>query len=256
MKLTAKLFFTTMLLVLLSCFFVTNTYAKNSSAIITNFIVTVNTRDDGSLNMNYHVDWMVLDNSLKGRWKYIKVPICNHFYNSIKPISSNIENIGCINDNGSFIRIKFKDSYKPNDIISFDFSIHQSYMYSLDYENNKCTFSFSPIGYDNILINHAEVRWKKNSILTHNADSFDNDYLIWESKLDSGEFLNIFVEYDLNHFITDVNKQFVDDHNEPSINLSLPNCIIFILLLNMYVVFIFFLLLNSDNKSFSKNKRK
>lgn len=176
----------------------------------TNCIVTVDTRDDGSLNVKYHLEFV--DNSFSHDfYGFVKIGVPNRFVDDFKALSDNIKNIKYISDDGSFLRIYY-DNNSVDGNISLDFSFNQLCMYSLIPVDNVCRFHFTPSWFDRSIIHHLEIRWNQSSVIESNFQRSDGKYYVWESDFDGIKDLSLFIDYDFNHFITDVSFQFLNDH--------------------------------------------
>ena len=109
---------------------------------IKNYTITADLRQDGTLNIQYHLDWMVLDDTSEGPLTWVKVGIANSHVDSIQAVSPNIAKIGYLGDGGSYVRIDFDRAYHAGETVSFDFTLHQAYMYTLD-GAGACSYSFT-----------------------------------------------------------------------------------------------------------------
>ena len=115
---------------------------------INEYNITVDPRNNGSLDIVYNIKWQVLDSDSEGPLEWVKIGIPNSSVDSIKALSKNIKSAKYYSDNGEFIRIDFKKSYLKDEEVEFSFSIHQDYMYKI--EGDKCVFEFTPGWFDDI----------------------------------------------------------------------------------------------------------
>ena len=127
-------------------------FAKDLDEIQT-YYITVDPRDDGSLDMLYEIEWKVLDSTTEGPLEWVKIGIPNANVDSFKALSKNISKIAYTSLGGDYIRIDFDRPYKAGEIVKFRFSIHQSYMYSIN--GSECTYSFTPGWFDSIKVKDA-----------------------------------------------------------------------------------------------------
>ena len=97
---------------------------------ITNYTITVNPRNDGTLDMKYHIEWKVLDSTSEGPLEWVKIGIPNMRVDNIKKLTDNIENIQYYPVDGDYVRIDFKKKYYAGETVTFEFSIHQSHIHS------------------------------------------------------------------------------------------------------------------------------
>ena len=101
--------------IILACLLITMTlpaYAASKPLDeIQDYTITVNMRPDGTMDIKYHLEWKVLDDSLEGPLEWVKIGNPNKYVDEITALSNNIKNIKYISDGGSFIRIDFKNIY-------------------------------------------------------------------------------------------------------------------------------------------------
>ena len=64
---------------------------------IKDFAITVDVNEDASLQMTYHIDWEVLDDSI-GKLEWIDLGVPNYYHDNIVPLSDTVDHI---NDNGN-----------------------------------------------------------------------------------------------------------------------------------------------------------
>ena len=110
------------LMVLLLCLLPVSAFAKDLDEI-QNFGVSVQLREDGTADLTYHVDWLVLDDKAEGPLEWVKIGIPNKHADSFTAISQNISRIGYLSDGGSYAKITFDRKYRAGETVSFDFSL-------------------------------------------------------------------------------------------------------------------------------------
>lgn len=129
-------------------------FAKEPLDEIQQYNLTVNMRNDGTMDIQYHIEWKVLDDTSEGPLTWVKVGIPNDKVDEITALSDNIDKIDYYEEGRlTYVKIDFDREYKENEIITFDFSIHQSYMYTIDKEDHLLRYSFTPGWFD-----EAEVK--------------------------------------------------------------------------------------------------
>jgi hypothetical protein len=178
---------------------------------IENYVVTVNMRTDGSMNMTYHIEWKVLDSTTEGPLEWVKIGIANQHVDEIKALSDNIRDIQYWSEGGDYIRIDFKRSYCKDEIVAFDYSFHQSYMYTLDDDAGLCRYSFTPGWFDQIAVKALTVMWNTDNVLNSDAANTAGGYLVWTTSLPAGEKYRLSVDYELGVFATSGNEQATED---------------------------------------------
>ncbi len=183
---------------LLLCLLPVSAFAKDLDEI-QNYGVSVQLREDGTADLTYHVDWLVLDDKAEGPLEWVKIGIPNHHADSFTAISQNIKRIGYLSDGGSYAKITFDRKYRAGETVSFDFSLHQSYLYTL--EEGLVRFSLTPGWFDKIEVKNAVIRWNAAGVQSSNAELEENGYLFWKAVLRKGERLRAEVVYPRSYFM-------------------------------------------------------
>lgn len=182
---------------------------------ILEYYINVDMESDGSAIITYHIKWKVLDDKTEGPVENLYVGIPNKHVEDIKALSDNIKNIEYTNSYngsyGSYVKIDFFRKYYQDETFEFDFSIHQSYLYTLDDDNETVSFSFTPGWFPDTPIDDLIISWNGNYVVENNSDYTDeNNQLIWKTSLDSGKSskLSASVTYQQSRFEElDPNKQ-------------------------------------------------
>ena len=195
--------FAALMLLLMTLVFPIKAFAvQNPLDEIQEYTITVDMRSDGTMDISYHLDWKVLDDSSEGPLSWVKIGIPNKNVDEIQAHTSNIKKIEYNKDDGkTYVYVYFDRDYYANEIISFDFSIHQSNMYVIDQEDHMLRYSFTPGWFDEIEVKSITIKWNKSNVLKSTAlgDTMDG-YLIWTDSLSFGEKLNASVYYNLDAF--------------------------------------------------------
>ncbi|MHB1454774.1 MAG: hypothetical protein ACYCYM_12595 [Saccharofermentanales bacterium] len=181
--------------------------------------ITVDMRPDGTMDLVYHLEWKVLDDRSEGPLEWVKIGIPNSSSDSYAALSDNISSIDYYYDNGDFVRIDFDRSYYKDEIISFDFSFHQTRMYTLNNEKNLCIFDFIPGWFNEIEVKSYLLQWNGTDVTSSDAtgmlqaDSIPSapagGYLTWRGSLAAGEHVYTHVEYSLGTFKTSSDMQYI-----------------------------------------------
>lgn len=176
---------------------------------IQDYDITVNMRPDGTMDIHYDIEWLVLDSTSQGPLEWVKIGCPNSHVDQITALTDNIQSIKYMSENGgSYIRIDFKRKYSAGEVAKFSYSIHQSYMYTIEEDNHLCRYSFTPGWFEEIEVDHIRIRWDDSNVIESNARKSDDGYLIWEGSLEMNERLNASVKYNLDTFDTDPDKQY------------------------------------------------
>lgn len=169
---------------------------------IENYTITVDMESDGSMDIKYHIDWKVLDDSSEGPLTWVKVGIPNSYADNIKALSSDIKDISYYNEDGDYVRIDLDKSYYAGEIVPFDFSLHQTHMYKLDRDNNLCSYSFTPGWFESADVKSMTILWNNGNVLNSDSTATDGNYLKWTASLTAGEKLSATVNYRAGVFST------------------------------------------------------
>lgn len=167
---------------------------------IQNYGVSVQLREDGTMDLTYHVDWKVLDDQAEGPLEWVQIGIPNSHADSFTAISANIRSVGLSSaSGGAYAKVTFDRKYRAGETVSFDFSFHQSYMYVI--EGNTVRYSLTPGWFDKIEVKNAVIRWNASGVTSSNATVTEEDYLYWKTALRKGERLRAEVTYPKSFFM-------------------------------------------------------
>jgi hypothetical protein len=169
---------------------------------IEEYKITVDMESDGSMDLTYHIDWKVLDSISEGPLTWVKIGIPNQYADNIKALSSNISDIYYYTEDGDYVRIDLDRSYGAGEIVTMDFSVHQSNMYTLDYDNNQCRYEFTPGWFDNIDVKSIMILWNDENVVNSDAHGTEENYLVWKASLAAGEKYSVTVNYSADAFDT------------------------------------------------------
>lgn len=173
---------------------------------IEEFNITVDPRmNDGTLDITYEVKWRVLDSTTEGPLEWVKIGVPNKRFDNPTALSSNIKRINKFNND--YVRIDFNRAYKAGEVVTFKYSIHQSYMYKLS--GSKCTYDFTPAWFTEAEVSKITVKWNAEGVKKSDSTSKKDNYLIWEkTNVAKGGKLNTHIEYPQSAFTAlDKNKQ-------------------------------------------------
>lgn len=189
--------------------------------------IIVDPNDDGTLKMNYYLKWEVLEEG-DGGVDFITVGVANRFVYDIKGLTTNIKKIKYSSEEGSTIRIDFKNTYHKGDIFEVEFSFTQKRIFTI--KGNEVQYSFNPGWFEEIQVERLTVLWNKANVLKKNSTGLDGQYLGWYTPLDYGETIDINTVYSINSF-PNLNPE--EDYSDETVN---P--IIFIIIIAIFLAFI------------------
>lgn len=187
---------------------------------IETYTITVNMENDGTMDMLYHIDWKVLDDSSEGPLTWVKIGIPNEHVDNVTALSDNISKAEYYSDGGDYVRVDFKSSHYKGEIVSFDFSIHQSYMYTLDSGTNEINYAFTPGWFDEVEVKSLTVRWNKDKVKSSDAPAGSEasdetgTYLVWNTSLSEGESYTVNVVYPAGTFLTSDDQQYEEGDSD------------------------------------------
>ncbi len=197
------------------CVFANSDYSYNDLDYIDLYEIWVNPRKDGSLDMEYHIVWTVLDSYSDGPLSWVKIGIPNKYVNDIVSHSDCIYDIYYYSDEGSYIRIDLDRDYYKGESVDLRFSFNLTRMYHL-YED-EVYFDFAPGYFENILVGKCNFYWNSNSVKNVNDDkSYYTEvdgYYLWSGFLYYGETYRINVTYNKDNFDElSSNKQYSNEY--------------------------------------------
>ena len=164
------------------------TYDPKPQDVIHQYNVTVEPLDDGSLDIAYHLVWEALDTSEELTW--VEIGMANGNF-SVYPdtVSSNVSFFGKeIYDNGTYLRLDFKNAYLGGDQIEISFKVNQKDM--LCSNENGYFYEFVPGWFNAIAVEQYEFVW-----LVDGAQDY-----VKRGSLDYGEYCKLFIQYGKNDF--------------------------------------------------------
>ena len=173
---------------------------------INEYTITIDPRSNGTLDMNYHLEWEVLDSKTEGPLKWIKIGIPNANVSGITALSNNIQKIAYYQDGGNYIRIDFKKSYEQGSVIDIDFKFNQAYMYNLS--SGYCNYKFIPGWFSDIYVKNLTIKWKADNISTYSPNAkVSHGYYVWSTSLSKGRTYTVNISYPEGTFKTSNNMQ-------------------------------------------------
>lgn len=164
--------------------------------------------EDGSLFINYHLTWEVLDSTSEGPLSWIKIGIPNQNAEELTAHSENIRKISYYSEGGSYVRLDLDKDYCAGDILELDFSIHQHRMY--EKQNGSRIYSFTPGWFDDIDVEKLSVLWDTEQVANASGDyEIDESFYRWNTGLSKGEKFTITIAYPENVFPSEDTKEIL-----------------------------------------------
>lgn len=188
-KILLILFFILSIFSLFSC----DDIFENEVDRIRSYEITINQKDDGTLDMVYDIDWEVMSNS-EGPLSWVIIGIPNKYIDSLKNLSDDCSSVYYDNTDGDYIRCELKNSISKGEKANFKFSFHANALYTFD--DNKIYYEFIPGWFDEIKVDELKVYWNTNNVIINNSNKTEtNGFYFWNYSLDEGESIEVIVEY-------------------------------------------------------------
>ena len=191
--------------------------AANPVDEITDYIVVVDVREDGTLDISYDFTWHVVEDDGEAL-TYVDFGIPNEHVDEIKSRSrESIDKIEFTDDyhnsDGAYVKILLKDEYYEGDYIHIAFSIHQSYMYRILDDEQQLRYNFTPGWFDEMKIQKLTIKWNADQVEEVSDDyDMEGSYYVWtKSDLDEGERYPITIYYDRDAYDVNENEQAEED---------------------------------------------
>ena len=183
-------------------------YAAGDLDRIRDYEVTAQVNPDATVTMVFHIDWEVLDSDSEGPLSWVTIGIPNKHVESIKALSDNIREIEYDSGSGSNVKITFDKKYYEGEVVSFDYSLVQDYLYEMNrLTEGETVYEYIPGWFDNILVDQLVIRWLDAEVESFSpACDRDGGYLIWRTSLDKGERYPVQITYRNDAFSFDESK--------------------------------------------------
>ena len=169
---------------------------------IPDYFVTVDLREDGSADIVYDITWQVIDGDQTDYLSWVKIGLPNAYAEDLTPLTDTISDLQYTGDGGSYAKVGFaRRGYSPKvaaqnggeSRMRFAFSVHQSHLFSLN-SDGTATFEFTPGWFDDLVVEHMQVRWRSGDGFVADNTSEEDGYLIWDfGPMGHGQSANIHV---------------------------------------------------------------
>ena len=169
---------------------------------IPDYLVTVDLRADGSADITYDITWQVIGGDQTDYLSWVKIGLPNAYAEDLTPLTDTISDLQYTGDGGSYAKVVFARRYYSPEVaaqnggesrVRFAFSVHQSHLFSLN-SDGTATFEFTPGWFDDLVVEHMQVRWRSGDGFVADNSSEEDGYLIWEfGPMGHGQSANIHV---------------------------------------------------------------
>ena len=169
---------------------------------IPDYFVTVDLREDGSADIVYDITWQVIDGDRTDYLSWVKIGLPNAYAEDLTPLTDTISDLQYTGDGGSYATVVFARRYYSPEVaaqnggesrVRFAFSVHQSHLFSLN-SDGTATVEFTPGWFDDLVVEHMQVRWRSGDGFVADNTSEEDGYLIWDfGPMGHGQSANIHV---------------------------------------------------------------
>lgn len=224
---------------------------------ILNYSIYIDVNPDATLNINYHIDWKVLDSgSGVGPLSWMKIGIPNTHVIEMKGLSSTVDHI---NRSGTYAEVYLDRNYYEGDVASVDFLVVQDYMYQVNkFTEGETVYAFTPGWFDDIKVDNLTVAWNNDKAIAFTPDCYmDKNYNVWETSLKKGERFTVTMTYPNDAFGFDLSKsqeEEDDDHFGFFEFIGMIIGIIFMFIMALIPIAIPILIAFVFNRGFGSNK--
>lgn len=218
-------------------------YASGPTDEIINYDITVDVNSDGTLNMNYHIDWKVLQSGGDlGPVSWVEVGLPNKHYSDVTVLNSTIS---YISEKSSSLEIHLDREYYEGEIIPMDFCVTMDYMYQIEkYNAGETVYSFTPGWFDGIEVDSLVIKWNEDQVIQWQPDAYiDGGYITWETALGAGGKFTVEVTYSNTAFGFDTTKSVDGSSGSSDDDLSFGEGILgfILMLLGILIIGLLFL---------------
>ena len=150
-------------LTLLCCLTVFSLAARADLDEIENYYVTVDVRQDASADITYQIEWKVLDSTLEGPLNWVKIGIANRHADELTALTGNIKKLR-VSGSGdeAYVRVDLDRSYYQDEVITFAFKLHQSWLCTE--EGGTVNFKFAPSWFNDLEVRNFILRWNEQGV--------------------------------------------------------------------------------------------
>ena len=156
---------------------------------ITNYVVTVDPRRDGSADIPYPIDWQVIGGGSEDYLSWVNIGLANEYADEFENLTPDtVADVSLNTDSGSYARVTFHDRYYAPDVaaenggesaVHFSFRVHQSHLFT-ENDDRTASFSFTPGWFDEICVDSLTVRWRNYDGFEADNQTVEGDYLVWQ----------------------------------------------------------------------------
>ena len=174
-------------------------YDPQPQDVIKEYEITVEPRENGTLDITYRFVWQAMDTSEELTWIEIGLP--NQFFtinsNSLSDTIAYADPY--VEEDYVAVRLDLKRAYRGGETLEFSFRINQQNMLCQDDEGY--FYELIPGWFNGTPVEHYTFRWKtSDGLLSANTDAERFGYRVWEGKMDCGTYVPMQVRYSADAF--------------------------------------------------------
>ena len=170
-------------------------YDPQPQDVITNYCITVEPLEDGTLDITYDIEWHALDADEPLSWIEIGIP--NDKFSFYKDeTSSNISRLARdYNDEGGVWAVLYLDrEYRGGEVLDLHFKINQKQMLCKD--GDVYFYEFVPGWFNSTPVEYYEFKWTLSpDVKSHNGMTEKGGYAVWSGEMPCGTYELMRVKY-------------------------------------------------------------
>ncbi len=203
-------------------------FAASPTDEILNYAIVADVNDDGTVNLQYHIDWKVLVSDGIGPLEDVKIGIPNKMYVDYYGLTDTVGSISYDSEYGnSLMHIYLDKPYYAGETVTLEFVVVQDYMYEMNaVADGETLYWFVPGWFDEIAVDNLMVAWNIDKALSWSGGAYTVDgYAVWSTSLKAGEKYEIKVSYPNDAFLFDETKSYNNiggdgDYNYPGFSFG------------------------------------
>ncbi len=170
------------------------TYRPEPQDVIKEYRVTVNPKEDGSLDIEYSFLWQALDPDEDLMW--VEIGMANPSFTVYEDsVSSTVQHFRKeVEEDYVTLCLYFEKAYRAGETLRFSFTVNQKSM--LTRSGNAYFYEFVPGWFNATPVEAFSFRWKASDDVLYAAQGTrDGDYYLWEGSMACGDYQKMAVQY-------------------------------------------------------------
>lgn len=190
-------------------------FAYTPTDEIINYDIQADVNDDATVSFVYTLDWEVLESDGIGPVEWLKIGIPNSHADNVRALTDNIYRLSLLQEDGTYMRVDFKDKYYEGETIHFSFAFDCDYMYQMNAnEEGYTSYYFTPGWFNDVAIDRLVIRWNSDKLDSWSGSSLVKDgYNTWEYYMDPGDTVTLELVYKNDAFGFSADKNYSDGYD-------------------------------------------